>query len=340
MACGQAPAVADSNVVLELEIMTPRQGANQLNSQRWGKFFQEQGEVVRVRETITGDEIGTTETSRGTFRLVRVVGELDREGRLRVPGHVFELTEPGKIKAWLIELHTYGAQGVPEGKPNWGLNQEQFTGVYDSLVAPLITPQQTRPLGDVMADLALPKQYPLVIHPSARSLYEAAKQVPLLDEVQGLSTGTALAGILVQNGLGFRPIRTPTGGIELVVQPLSEISDPWPVGWPVDAKPRNLIVPKMFQWFPGGFNAVPLNDVLHAIAKKQETPIIVNRSACLAKEIDLNAPVTYPQKDKTTWALVLESVVHQSKLSYELRRDEAGTIVVYITPFEPKVIKR
>ncbi|MEZ5943144.1 MAG: hypothetical protein R3C18_17255 [Planctomycetaceae bacterium] len=334
-AVAQPLTVAESNVLLEFELVTPRLGANQLDAQRWGQFFRDQGDVVRVREPLGDDEVSISEVSRGTFRIVRVLAEIDRKGQLLVPGHQFKLSNPGPIIDWLKEIKTYGAQGSPDGKPKWGLSDEQFNQVFEALSEPVKTSVQDQTLSDALAGLPIPKKYPLQIHRKAQPLVDAAGKLPVSDEVENLSLGTALAGILVQHGLGFRPLRTPRGDIELVVESLSEISDPWPVGWPVEQKPRNLIVPTLYETLPAGFENVPLEDVLHAITVQRQVPIIIARAECHSQKIDLKREVSYPEKSRTAWALILESVVRQSKLTHSLRLDERGQPLVFVEPFRP-----
>ncbi|MCA8994372.1 MAG: hypothetical protein KDA88_20510 [Planctomycetaceae bacterium] len=334
-AVAQPLSVAESNVLLEFELVTPRLGANQLDAQRWGQFFRDQGEVVRVREPLGDDEVSISEVSRGTFRIVRVQAEIDRKGQLVVPGHQFKLSNPGPIMDWLKEIKTYGAQGAPDGKPKWGLSDQQFNQVFEALSEPVKTAIQDQTLNDALAGLQIPKKYPLQIHRTAQPIVDAAGKLPVSDEVEGLSLGTALAGILVQHGLGFRPLRTPRGDIELVVESLADISDAWPVGWPAEQKPRNLIVPTLYETLPAGFENVPLEDVLHAITVQRQVPIIIARAECQTQEIDLTRKVSYPEKSRTAWALILESVVRQSKLTQSLRLDERGQPLVFVEPFQP-----
>ena len=37
--------------------------------------------------------------------------------------------------------------------------------------------------------------------------------------------------LLNEYGLGFRPVRTPSGKIEIAVFPLQKTTEVWPVGW-------------------------------------------------------------------------------------------------------------
>jgi len=322
-------------VLLELELIAPRLGINQLNAQRWGTFLRDQGEIVRVRERLASDKIEVTEHSRGTFRLVKVYAELDRDGKLHVPGHVFELNKPEEITAWLKELKTYGAQGSPEGQPLWGLGAPRFKELYASLAKPVEVPLQGQPLDEALKALQPPEPLRLKSERSAADLLLKQGRTLVADEVQGLSQGTALAGVLIQFGLGFRPVRTPENEIELVIEPLSNLTDPWPVGWDIDPlTPRNQIAPELYEIVQTGFEGIPREQVLQEIARKTKTPIIINRPACAAREIDLMSLANYPSK-RTGWALILQGVVRQAGLTHSLRHDEGGRPVIVVAPFEP-----
>jgi hypothetical protein len=331
-----AQSGAESNVLLEIEIVTPRQGANLLAAQRWGAFFRDQGEVVRVREPLPSDRVSATETPRGTFRLVKIVGVMDREGQLQVPGHQFRLDQPQPIQQWLKDLKTYGAQGNPEGQPLWGFTGAQFKEIYTALSQPVTTSIAEQPLGTALKQLPLPQQYPWKIHHTLTDRFPQLEAELVQDDVEGLSVGTAFSAVLVQFGLGFRPRRTPSGGVELVIQELSTIPDPWPVGWNVERTERQAIAPQLFKTIAAGFDNQPLEDVLLAISHQQEIPIIVERALCVEKEIDLARPVSVPFKSVTMWLAVLDSSVRQSRLEYFIRRDEAGKPLVFVTPFNPK----
>src|SRR4029079_6810856 len=107
------------------------------------------------------------------------------------------------------------------------------------------------------------------------------RQHPLRHEVRGLSRGTALAVVLADYGLGFRPLRTPAGAIELVAEPLENLKKPWPIGWPLDKnRPRNETAPALFAQVTAGFNDLPLADVLSAVENASGTRVIVDYERC------------------------------------------------------------
>ncbi len=347
LVCGIAPARAQSNrqsaspaakTIVEFEILMPKLGDG-LDAQRWGPTFEKIGVAVRFRQAILDDEPAVEERTRGTWRMVNVVGQMDLDGTLHFPDDKsFKMSESAKLAEWVDDLKTYGAQGSPEGKPVWGLSEAQFTEVYDALSTPIAAEVAGLELPDVFQNLKLPTDYPLKLHETAEDrLRSPASAHALRENVTGLSTGTGLAIVLADYGLGFRPLRNARGTIEFVVEPLSEISDPWPIGWELDpAQPRNEVAPGFFAMVRAGFDDLPLQDVLDAVEQASETPIIINYEACAAREIDpATVKVSYPQK-QTSWVLIVRTVTSQARLTREIMIDEAGKPFVYVFPFVPQ----
>ena len=345
--CGIAPVRAQTDrpsatpavkTLIEFEILMPKVGDG-LDAQRWGPAFEKIGVSVRFRQAILNDEPNVEEQSRGTWRMVNVVGQMDLDGTLHFPDNKsFKLSEANKLATWVHELKTYGAQGSPAGKPVWGLSEPQFTAVYEALSTPIQAEVAGLELPDVFQNLKLPADYPLKLHATAEDrLRNPASAHPLRENVTGLSTGTGLAIVLADYGLGFRPLRNTQGKIDFIVEPLSEISDPWPIGWELDpAVPRNEAVPAYFAMVRAGFDDLPLQDVLDAVEQASHTPIIINHEACLARNINpAEVKVSYPQK-QTSWVLIVRTVTSQARLTREIMIDEAGKPFVYVFPFVPQ----
>lgn len=336
-----APRRQDANpavkTLVEFEILMPKLGDG-LDAQRWGPVFEQIGVSVRFRQAILDDEPVVDEQMRGTWRMVNVVGQMDLNGTLHFPEKSFTMTESKKLADWVDDLKTYGAQGSPDGKPVWGLSEAQFTAVYDALSTPIAAQVGGLELPDVFQALRLPADYPLKLQETAEDrLRNPASAHPLREEVAGLSLGTGLAIVLADYGLGFRPLRDARGNIELAVEPLLEITDPWPIGWELDpAQPRNEVAPKFFAMVRAGFEELPLADVLDAVEQASETPIIINHEACLERGVNpAEVPVSYPQK-QTAWVLIVRTVTAQARLTREIMIDEAGNPFIYVYPFVPQ----
>ena len=129
------------------------------------------------------------------------------------------------------------------------------------------------------AALGLPDDYPFRLHDAAREKLRTATGVttrPLRHEVSGLSRGTALAIVLADYGLGFRPLRTPGGAINLVAEPLDDLldlmDDPLRVGGGkvdlvYDRNQRNLVSLREVNIRDGlGLDAGPAHNGSHDLA--------------------------------------------------------------------------
>jgi len=331
----QPPVNPADKTLLEIELLVPALGGNPLLAQNWRKVFEELGEGVRIRQPISSDRIKIEELPRGPFRLVRIVGEISRDGVLRVPGKSFKSTQTAELKEFLDELKTYGALGAPSGKPLWGLTRGQLDSVEAALKAPVTDHIKGKTWTQAMQAVPLDDSLPLVFHSSAEALRQQGQNDPVPEEVQGLSAGTVLAYLLSQRGLGFRPLRTPQGSLQLMVHPLADAPDAWPIGKEMnDDHPRDQYVPGLFKQLETGVNPSPLSMVLDVIETQAGVRILIDRRACLKKRLDPDQlPVSYPRR-KTAWALIISSIVVNSHMTMNYRQDEAGTGFILITPFE------
>lgn len=335
---GAKVAGGQLKTIVEVDIIIPPVGAG-AEVQEWGRFFQTLGISAQLRQGNRDERPATTESVRGTLRTVRVVGRLDPRGTVLFDGRKFTTADRDTVKEWLDELRVYGAQGTPDGKPLWGLDKTQFDEVFETLSRPTTTAFVEMTLKEALASADWKMPYPVRVHTTAAEA--VADATPVRVNPQGMAKGTALAALLADQRLGFRPERTPSGSIELVIQPLSMIPEPWPVGWPLDPdKPRHLVAPTYFQNGQVDFEQVPLKTVLEACSERTATPILIDYPRCLAKSIDpAKAMVSHPAK-KLAYALVVNTVVHQARLSLSLKLDEAGKPFVHVYPFEPKPLPK
>lgn len=338
-AAGATPGDSLKTIV-EIDIIIPPVGAG-AEVQEWGRFFQSLGLSAQLRQGLIDEKPATTDSVRGTLRTVKVVGRLDPRGKVMFVDRAYTPADREKVKEWIEELKIYGAQGTPEGKPTWGLNKVQFEALFESLSKPTVGSYEGQSVGEVLAgeDWKGEGSYPLRLQTSAEAVITApATEHRMRINPVGLSRGTALAALLEDAGLGFRPQRNPSGQIELRVYPLSTITDAWPIGWPPDpVQPRNEIAPGYFKNGQVDFEGQPLTVVLAACSERAGIPILIDYPKCEAKNIHpAEALVGHPKKT-LAYALVVNKVVHQARLTAPLKLDEAGKAFVHVLPFEPKL---
>ena len=311
--------------IIEIKLLTGADGGS-LHAQQWSKVLEPLDVSIQIQRSTLNDKPEVRE---------RNVGTLDRSGKISFPGRSFDASDGPKLREWINELKTYGAQGTPEGQPMWGLSKEQFAKLYDSLQKPVDAELLDLPLTEAIPKLPLPKPYPVRVSQAATTLLEqTGAKNRVRQDVRGFSGATALAIVLNDCRLGFRPNRTPAGGLELLVEPLGQRQDLWPVGWPLQ-KQRIKAAPKLFAMTPIELNQVELTDLLVTVAELTETPVMLDYYEIEQKNIDLSKLTVSFKRAETSWSVALKNIVVPKKLSREIWQDEAGRAFVWITTNRP-----
>lgn len=363
----ERPAAAPTNVDradssqtnVKIELLIAPDGPR-LEAQQWSKTLADVGYPARIRSPLLNDTIEITETTRGPLRFVTIIGALDRRGNLVFPNRAFSPDQAAELKEWLDDLKKFGAQGSPDGQPMWGLTRPQFEQLYSNLSRPVTADVKGATLQEALAKLDLPRQHPLSWNVAAKRLLDeprlATKTVSR--GVEGLTTGTALAFVLNEYKLGFRPERTPGGSIQLGIEPLPATALPgdddvqalWPVGWDIkeeptwergrkpvrdqDAEPptRVKLAPSLFAMTEIGMRNVPLSTALATLEEKTAIPVLVDAPGLEVLRLDADtAKVNLPTR-RTSWSLALRSMTFPHRLQSEIRRDEAGNPLIWVTP--------
>ncbi len=329
-----AASATASQTRVSIEIFTGKEGVG-LRAQRWGQLFEKLKVPFTIRPERAGDKLETTESSTGkSLRQVHVVGRIDDRGRLVVSDRTFAESDLAKIDDWLKDLRSYGAQGAPAGQPMWGLSKTQFGEVHRALSEPLKASLAGQPIDKALSLLTPSAGYSLQYSPSAaRVLNPSGDQMNLRQNPQGLSKGTALAIVLNDLRLGFRPRRNPSGDLDLLVLALSESVDVWPIGWP-PPQGGPAVAPKLYQFVQVELDDQELPDVLDAVAESTGIPILVDHAGLAARRIDLSSlKVSHPAK-RTTWLQVLKRITSPAGTKLELYVDDLGKPFLWLTPIK------
>jgi hypothetical protein len=323
---------SSNSTMITVELLTIGDGTG-LKAREWMEVLGKMDVTLTVRPGRPTEKIEITERkSGGGLRTVTVRGMLDSKGQLIFPDQTFTQSDVGKLAAWLDELRTYGAQGNPDGRPAWGLTKEQFGVIHSALKRPLDTEPRDVELSKVIERLTLPADVPLRFSTAAaRILKDRESRAAVEQSLKGISQGTALAVILNDQGLAFRPRRLPDGTVELAVTTADEGGGAWPVGWPRRQSPPET-APALFEIKTIDLQDEPLDGILEAAAGVIGIPILIDRPALAAKNIDLaQVKITYPRK-RTTWITALNSFTYKAKARPEILIDEAGKPFLWVTP--------
>jgi hypothetical protein len=317
---------------LSVELLTGDEGVGE-RAHQWLKVFEGLNVRLKVRRATVGEKPEVTERKYGnSLREVRAVGTLERDGSISFPGKRFQQSDGTRLKEWLTELRTYGAQGSPAGQPLWGLTKTQFEPIFHALSTPLAAEPHGQDLGGALATFRLPKTYPLTLTAGAeKQISTLPPSLKVGDHLEGFSQGTALAIVLRTFGLGFHPRRTPEGTFEFAVVPLSESPETWPIGWPL-AQEEHAVLPQLYKLVKIDLHEEPLTDVLEALPDFIHIPVFIDAYGLRVEKIDLTeAKVNLTQK-QATWSSALKRLLFPSKLRREVWCDESGKPFLWITP--------
>jgi hypothetical protein len=326
------PPGADTRINVEIFAGEANAG---FEAQRWQSTFERAGVYLRIRSAMPGDKLSIREKQYGKLREVSIVGRLEMNGSLTFEGRKFRPDESVALGEWLNELKTYGAQGSPRGKALWGLSNDQFDAVFRALGKPVESDVAEQPLDEALRGLALPEAYPLRLSYAASRIVSAAPRSKSRLPLRGFSQGTALALLLSQYGLGFRPERTPAGKIELVVQPADDSQTMWPLGWEnLEGSSPVTIAPKLFTQTLVELKDQKLGDVLDAIGQKTNTPVLLDYVKIEARGLDVNSVSVNVEKRRYAWASLLTRITSPSFLTIRICCDEARKPFVWVTPLK------
>ncbi len=337
LSLGQVPTASSDVPFTEVyvELLARGSAAASVAARQWADVFQQLNVPVRIRPPILDDKPEVKEQRFGRIRRVTAIGELDRTGKITFPDHTFTLQEVDRLTEWIRELRTYGALGSPEGKPLFGLSRAQFHDLLLALSERVEAAPAGKPLREALAALPLPKTYPLRFSVSAERWLEQHGEGESSQPVEGLAVGTALAAVLNEFGLGFRPWRTPAGAVELRVEPLDEEHDHWPVGWDVPPEtPRLKLSRELFRLRPVQLQDVPLTELLQRISTQADVPILLDRHRIEKEGLDLDQIRVTVAGRQMTWSSLLRTATVPHKLNRVFRLDETGRLLVWVTTLQ------
>ncbi len=313
---------------VEIVLLTSDGGG--LQAQQWRSALEPLEIPFSVRRGAGDDKPETSEKVIGTLRKVTATGTLDRTGKLTFADRSFQPGDRQKIKQWVSDLKTFGAQGTPEGKPLWGLSEDQFAKIYESVTKVSDADLRDEDLTTAISQLPLPADTVIRWSDAARKRVSQLREPPVVRQsTQGFSAATALAVMLKDHGLGFRPQRAPDGSLELVIDLPTEAAHVWPVGWPLKL-PRQQAAPGLFKLQQVFFEDVPLLEVLSKTSEAAKVPVLFDYAELDSQPDWSDRDVSYPLR-QATWHTVIRDVLNRSKLTIDLWQDEAGRPFLYVT---------
>jgi hypothetical protein len=281
---------------------------------------------VRLRAAEATDQVGIEVQGTTADPVYLVTATLTAQGELLLPGGRFRRSEAGQVGQWVKDLAANGPPDRREAKSAFGLTLKQFAQLHDDLSQPVGVSTHGVARGTVVARIVRRLHFPLPLGgPGLPPLGED----PVVEELSGLTCGTALACVLRPAGLCL----VPQSGSP---QPSYRIADArtaheiWPVGWPPQ-KPPHDVLPSMFEFLNVNIQGATAAKAMEALATRMKVPLLVDHNALARYGIDPEKVVVSLPHAHTMYCRVLQKVLFKAGLKEELRVDEAGSPLLWVT---------
>jgi hypothetical protein len=284
---------------------------------------------LQIRSAKGGDKLAIETLGTETDPTYKVTGLLTTGNQLTLPGGKFAMRDRSGIQTWLTRLREEGAERA-KGAPRlpFGMTQDQLTKINEDLSRPVEFPTNGLAVKAVLKKIGVRLAQPLMADPAALgSLGEADKVV---EDLQGLSSGTVLALVLRPAGLVLVPRLNDRRQPEYFITTKGDSKEIWPAGWPLK-KPEREVLPDLFDILKIEIDDIPVSQVLEAIGGRLKTPVVLDHAALARQGIDITKVKVSLPAGQTMYAIALRKTLFQARLKYEIRADEAGKPLVWIT---------
>lgn len=297
--------------------------------QEWGQVLGAAGfSRPTIRGARVGDEFGI-ETLEGRRQVVyRVTGYLLDDGAIVLPPRTkFSLRDAGRLSAWVEEMKKNGPESATAGTSAFGLTPQRLIQVNKDLQQTVGFSTQGADAAQLVNVLGQDLTYPLRLDSTATRALEIDSKVR--DELKGLSTGTALAAVLRPAGLVLRP-RYEGGKLEYLIADPRQRGDNWPIGWASKESPGKLI-PQLFDRDETATVEVPLSAALTEISGRIKIPILLDHNGMALNRVDPHAVMVTIEAGKLHYGGILNDLLRQARLRYEVRVDENKKPFLWVT---------
>jgi hypothetical protein len=330
---------------VDLEVAT-EQGVQITAPQEWLQLLTAIGiEHVRIRGMRSGDEPQVVNRGPADRPNYHVVAILTARDELRLPGRTFSRGDRAKLKDFFAQLAADGAESLTAARGRFGLTEKEMRATLADLTQPINFETRGQPLRVVIDQCQSKMASKVAIDADVDREIRAAS--PVVDDVKGLSAGTALAMVLRSYGLVMRPEKTRGQPVvyriaradanALAQSTIGRLNDNdndaiqnWPVGWEFNETPGD-VAPSLSEFLNAEIDGYTLAEALAAIGPRVKIPFCFDHAAMKAKQIDPAKIQVKMARTRTSYKRVIDRVLAQARLGSQLRVDEAGTPFLWIT---------
>lgn len=311
---------------VELEIIADAGGGLDDN-QRWIESLSEAG-ADNVRIIQGSSKPGVMEIPGANGTTFRVTGVL-ANNRLTLPKGRFGIRDTEKIREYVDSLRADGADVALAEKMAFGLTAQQLVDLHTDLSRPLTETSVGKTPAQILQIVQSAIETELVVDPGAANALR--DDYTLVDELNGLSHGTALAASLRPLGLVVAPVREQGKATEIRIVPSLSVSEFWPVGWPLEQR-ISQAAPKMFDRIPVNIRNYSLAATLPAVQKMMGMPFLYDYNSIAMEGVDLEKIRVNVQSEQLSFQLILNKIFSQARgLQFEIRADESGKPFIWIS---------
>jgi hypothetical protein len=154
----------------------------------------------------------------------------------------------------------------------------------------------------------------------------------VVEELRGMSAGTAIAILVRPLGLVMQPERRQGEPVKLAIIETKSSKENWPVGWPPEQLPVKA-APKLFERLDLEIRGFLLGQTLNAIEKRTGIPFVYDHNGLARAGIELDQVKVTLVQNKVTYMSAIGKLLRQTKpsLIQELRMDEGGKPFLWIS---------
>ena len=307
--------------------------------QRWYSVLKDLGVAsLRLREAQSGEEPAIKPGGSDRAPRYQVTAVVNSRNELVLPGGRFGERDRGGLAGYLRQLQEEGIDGVTASRGMFGLTEKQFEAVHEELAEPVGKSTAARRPREIVDEIADGLRHRLIVDGALVARLDRAEA--FASELRELSRGTALAILLRQAGLEFRP-QMRSGELLYEVaeaqprerdarrQRQREAPNAWPIGWEPTENPGKT-VPALFEIISAEIDGYTLAEALEAILPRVDVLVVIDRYGLESKQLKMSETHVKLPAGRYSYDRILGRILFQGGLNGTIRVDERGTPFYWI----------